>query len=132
MTAPDLGLIRRRLVDQVGQHCGAKGYPYAPAKIATTPCVFIGSLERTVATMDGAVDLACKLYFFTRAGGDHHLAELDGAVHGESSVVAAIDDDPTLGLDGVSVVCGQAGDYSLHEWGDAQFWGSMTELTLML
>ena len=129
---PSLDQIRKRLVGQVGSHCGAHPHPYAPDRITQTPCVFVGSLTRRKASMDGAVDLEGKLYFFARAGGDQHLAELDDAVLGDTSMAEAIDADPTLGLDGVLVTYDEAGDYGLHEWAGGPYWGVMIDLTILL
>lgn len=130
--SPTLDLIRKRLVEQVGGHCGAHPHAYAPDRITATPCVFIGSLTSSRVSMDGAKDLDCKLYFFAKAGGDQHLAELDGAVLGDRSMADAIDEDPTLGLAGVLVTYEDAGDYSLHEWAGGPYWGVMLELKILL
>lgn len=129
--SPSLDRVRKALVEQVGQHCGLRGYAYAPAKI-TPPALFIGSLTRTDAAMGGVIDLDGKLYAVVRAGGGALDPALDEYVLGERSMADAIDVDPTLGLAGVSVMYDEAGDYQVIEWAGAEFWGVTLDITIML
>lgn len=129
MTAT-LAQIRRALAEQVEQLTGVTTHAYAPPRI-TAPCIVPGRLDGERVTMDDdSRDLTINLYALVPTSNEEFQAKLDDLAEGATSIRAAIDDDPTLGLTGVRASWDSWGDYRIIPWAGVDCWGMAVPVTI--
>lgn len=125
-----LGEIRQALARVVHDRCGVQAYAYARPQIVT-PCVVPLDISAVPVDMGGSDDVTVTLAVMVAATEESGIARLDELVDGECSVPAAIDADPTLGLDGVAVQWTEWGGTELTTWAGVEVWVTKVQLMVL-
>ena len=126
VTLPD---VRKGLAATLKAHTGTEAHPYAKAMI-NLPCIIPATVDvEPVTQYDGGQMVTFSLWCCVAATHDEFQQKLDEYVVGQSSVTAAIDAHPTLGLGNhVSATWTSAGNYSLTEWGGTPLWAAVVDV----